>query len=371
MKVWVVSPASATAVNEDKLRALASLDAIELTVVAADEWRGGLGVSRAAEPSAGYRLIRSRVVMNGRIGAFLFRDGLRQLRRARPDVVHAEVEPWSLAALQCVIAAGRIPLVIFTWENLRDPRRLLSRVIERVVLARAAFVIAGNRGAAARMLRLGVPREALAVLPQFGVDPRRYRAGSARSVEAAQRLIRPVVGYVGRLAPEKGVDTLMHAVAPLDARLLLVGDGPARADLERLAHGWPAGKATFAGAVEPARIPDYLACLQVLVLPSRTTASWAEQFGHVLIEAMAAGVPVIGSSSGAIPEVIGDAGLVFPEDDHEALRAQLAWVLGDETVRERLVSRGDRRVHAWYTNETVALAQRDIYSKILRRGRSR
>src|SRR5262249_12965257 len=137
----------------------------------------------------------------------------------------------------------------------------------------------------------------------------------------------PVVGFIGRVVPEKGVDVLVDALATMDTRLLVVGDGVARADLETRTASWPRGKVTFVGAALDSSVPDFLACIDVLVLPSRTTPTWAEQFGHVLIEAMAAGVPVIGSSSGAIPEVIGEAGLLFPENDARALRVQLTTLL--------------------------------------------
>src|SRR6185503_11152837 len=175
----------------------------------------------------------------------------------------------------------------------------------------------------------------------------------------------PIVGYIGRVVPEKGVDVLVDALAGFDARLLVVGDGIARRALEAQTTSWPAGKAVFIGGVPDTAVPDYLACMDALVLPSRTTPSWAEQFGHVLIEAMAAGVPVVGSSSGAIPEVIGEAGLVFPEGDAKALRAQLATLFDDPALRKRLVERGRARVDRLYTNERLAPAQRDIYRQVL------
>jgi glycosyltransferase involved in cell wall biosynthesis len=367
VKVAVVSPAYAVEVNHDKLRALAALDDIDLTVLAPVAWQTGLGTARAPAMRAPYRMITARVLMNGRVGAFLFRDGLRTLRQARPTLAHLEVEPWSLAALQCVVALRGIPIVLFTWENLRDPRRLLSRVIERLVLRRTAHVIAGNRGAASRMLRCGVAEHDISVLPQFGVDVRRYARGDALSARRQFDLKPPVVGYVGRLVPEKGVERLVLALRDMDARLLIVGDGPVRPQLEALTASWPPGKISFAGAVGPAAVADHLTVLDVLVLPSRTTSSWAEQFGHVLIEAMAAGVPVIGSSSGAIPEVIGDAGLIFSEDDVDALQRQLAWLLSDATLRDTLVERGRQRVRTHYTHDVIAAAQRDIYVRVTTR----
>ena len=363
MKVWVVSHAYVTAVNHDKLRALAALGDVDLTLLVPDRWWTATGVLRLPAMTTPYPVVVSRISRSGRIGAYRYRD-LAPLRRARPDIVHAEVEPWSLAALQLVRAAAGAPVVLFTWENLEGPRRLASRIVERVVLRRLAHVIAGNHAARARMLRRGVPPARVSVLPQFGVDPARYASGDvtcARAAGAPAAAGPPVVGFVGRVVPEKGVDVLVDAAAPLDARLLVVGDGSERGGLQARTAGWSVGKASFVGAVTDTAVPDFIACMDVLVLPSRTTPSWAEQFGHVLIEAMAAGVPVIGSSSGAIPEVIGEAGLVFAEDDVRALRGQLTAVLEDAALRKRLVERGRVRVERLYTNARVARAQGDLY----------
>ncbi|MGH7334338.1 MAG: glycosyltransferase [Candidatus Rokuibacteriota bacterium] len=172
------------------------------------------------------------------------------------------------------------------------------------------------------------------------------------------------IGYVGRLVPEKGVDLLIDAAEPLDVQLLIVGDGPERSSLERCVAAWPPGKAVFTGAIAHHAVPDYLAALDALVLPSRSTIAWAEQFGHVLIEAMAAGVPVVGSASAAIPEVVADAGLLFPEGDVEALRARLRMVLTDDGLRGSLIERGRARVARRYTHEVIVAAQRDVYERV-------
>jgi glycosyltransferase involved in cell wall biosynthesis len=367
MKVWVISHAYVIPVHHDKLRALAALDDVDLTVLIPEHWQTATGVLRLPQAQMPYSVVVSRIVRSGRIGAYRYLD-CEPLRRARPDIVHAEVEPWSLAALQFVRAAAGAAVVLFTWENLEGPRRIVSRLIERFVLRRVAHVIAGNEGARARMIRRGVPPERVTVLPQLGLDPARYAGGNAaraRAAGAPRSMGPPIVGYIGRVVPEKGVDVLVDALHDFDARLLVVGDGISRRALEDRTTGWPAGKATFTGGVADTAVPDYLACMDALVLPSRTTPSWAEQFGHVLIEAMAAGIPVVGSSSGAIPEVIGEAGLVFPEGDAAALRAQLATLFDDPALRKRLIERGRARVERLYTNEHIARAQRDIYQQVL------
>ena len=418
MKVWLVSHAYAAPVNHDKLRALAALPGFELTVLTPARWPTAFGTLEPPAWAPSYRIIRSRVLLDGHAGVCYYRDGWRELRAAKPDILHAEVEGGSLAALQCVVARAA-PVVLFTWENLRGPRRLFARAIERVVLRRVAFVLAGNQAAQARVQRLGVSPARVAVLPQFGVDSVRYARGDGAAVRARLAQSRgapasparaehvegkgrrsgpprpqtdgvrsrgtpgfpggperwgvwgamsgppiPIVGYVGRLVPEKGVDVLVEAVDRLDVQLLIVGDGPERSRLERRAAAWPPGKAVFTGAVPHEEVPDYLAAVDALVLPSRSTITWAEQFGHVLIEAMAAGVPVVGSASAAIPEVVADAGLLFPEGDVAALRAQLRTLLADDALRGTLIERGRARVARCYTHEIIATAQRDVYERV-------
>lgn len=385
MKVWIVSHAYVAPINHDKLRALAALPGLELTVLTPTRWSTAFGVLKPPVLASSYRIIRSRVLLDGHAGVCCYRDGWRELRAAKPDILHAEVEGGSLTALQCVVARVA-PVVLFTWENLRGPRPLLARVIERVVLRRVAFVLAGNQAAQVRIQRLGVSPTRVAVLPQFGVDLARYARGNGAAVRACLAPSRdpgvpgcpqragggramsgppiPTIAYVGRLVFEKGVDVLVEAAERLDVQLLIVGDGPERSRLERRVAAWPPGKAVFTGAVAHEDIPDYLAAIDALVLPSRSTTTWAEQFGHVLIEAMAAGVPVVGSASAAIPEVVGDAGLLFPEGDVEVLRAHLRTLLADDALRGNLIARGRERVARRYTHEIIAAAQRDVYERV-------
>ena len=112
-------------------------------------------------------------------------------------------------------------------------------------------------------------------------------------------------------------------------------------------------------------VPDLLAAIDVLTLPSRTLPRSKEQFGRVLIEGMAAGCVVIGSDSGAIPEVIGDAGLVFPENDVEGLAAALRRVLGDPGLAASLRAAGRRRVKERYTWDAVAARIVECYRRLV------
>ena len=105
--------------------------------------------------------------------------------------------------------------------------------------------------------------------------------------------------------------------------------------------------------------------LHVLILPSLTTASWKEQFGRVLIEAGACGVAVIGSSSGAIPEVVGDAGLIFSEGDVATFTEQITRLRTDTSLRENCGKIGYDRAHGKFSWQCVADGMMAIYRELL------
>jgi glycosyltransferase involved in cell wall biosynthesis len=158
----------------------------------------------------------------------------------------------------------------------------------------------------------------------------------------------------------------LEAVAGLPAvRLLLVGRGQLETRLrKRAAAPDLQGRVEFAGWVPSEAMPGLYRRMDVLVLPSRTTPNWKEQFGRVLIDAMASGVAVVGSDSGEIPHVIADAGLVFPEGDVAALRERLARLLADPALRQELGRRGRARVLEHYTQARVAQAYLEVYRSI-------
>ena len=176
------------------------------------------------------------------------------------------------------------------------------------------------------------------------------------------------MGYIGRIVPEKGIGILLRAAAQLDGdwRLRLVGGGSARGETESLARSLGISeKVAFIGQLPSTDLPDQYRKLDALVLPSLTRPNWKEQFGRVLVEAMAGGVPVIGSDSGAIPGVIGDAGLIVPEGDVEALAAALRDLREMPALRSELIERGRARFLAHFTHERIAEATVDVYKVLL------
>jgi glycosyltransferase involved in cell wall biosynthesis len=276
------------------------------------------------------------------------------LRKLRPDLVHVEEEPSSLAMLE-LLGMKRLlgyRLTFFTWENLRLSFPVPFRWIRSAASRLVDGAIAGTDEAAVVLRSLGF-RGRIRVVPQIGVDAE-ILAATAAARKPGEVF---TVGYCGRLVPEKGVDVLLEALAKLggDWRALIAGEGPEKQRLRLSAQRLGVeAQIRWLGAVSPTQVPEHLAMMHVLVLPSRSARRWQEQFGRVLIEAMACGVPVVGASSGAIPSVIGDAGLLFPENDAAALAVALERLRGDSQLRSDLAQRGSERASSCFTNRQIA-----------------
>lgn len=380
MKVLILSKALLATNYQRQLSVLASRPGVEVVAVVPPTWREpGVGVIPLERPAAAnYRLIVRPIALNGNFHLYFWRGLGRLLRAERPTVLHIDEESFNLATFQAMAWAARlgIPAMFFNWANIY--RRLPPPFawFERYTLAHAAYAVAGNQEAADILRRKGY-RGRLRVIPQFGVDEnvfaplpapssalRSQRSGERR--RAGRKGEACTIGYAGRFVPQKGVLDLLEAVAGLPGvRLLLVGGGEQEPALrQRAAEGDLAGRVEFAGRVPSEQLPEMYRRMDVFVLPSRTTPRWKEQFGRVLVEAMACAVPVVGSDSGEIPHVIGPAGRTFPEGDVGALRARLAELLGDPALREELGQRGRERVLEHYTQERVAQSYLAVYREI-------
>ncbi len=279
------------------------------------------------------------------------------LIRLKPDLIQVDEEPPSLALLEVLLLKPWLkrPVVFFSWENLSVQYRWPFSTIRRLNLRWADGAIAGTREAAHRLHEAGFSGP-MAVIPQLGIDPERFRPFRNDSLRQKLGLHAFTIGYIGRIVPEKGLWVLLDALSSLkgDWQCLLVGEGPIREEwLHQAQKRGLKGRIFWVPTVPHIAVPEYINAMDVVMLPSLATPRWKEQFGHVLIEAMACGVPVIGSDSGAIPEVIGDAGLIVPEGDPLALARAMDLLRSSESQRATLGRKGRERVLALYTNERI------------------
>ena len=228
---------------------------------------------------------------------------------------------------------------------------------------RRATAIASTSEAMAGQVRRLVPDVGEIAITPFGVDLTQFASAPHAS--------RPLtIGIVKSLAPKYGVDLLLRAFAglPNACRLLIVGDGPQRAELEALARELGiAARTEFTGAVAHAEVPAFLNRLDIYAAPSRLDS---ESFGVAVIEASACALPVVVSDAGGLPEVVrdGETGLIVPRDDVPALQAALMRLVLDPGLRDRLGRAGRAhvvRVYEW--GHCVELMER-CYERTIRLG---
>jgi glycosyltransferase involved in cell wall biosynthesis len=365
MRILMLSKACLVGAYQRKLEEIAAFPDIDLTVIVPPVWADPAGpVHLERAYTEGYRLLVEPIRFNGRFHLHYYPTLKQHLAAIRPDLVHIDEEPYNLAtwlAWRQARNAGAKTL-FFSWQNLQRRYPWPFSLMERQVLRGVDYALMGNQAAAAVWQAKGYTGP-YRVIPQFGVDPVLYRPHQRQpnalfTIGAANR----------RLVAEKGTDTLLKAVAGLSGewRLRLVGDGPERAALQQLARELGiAERVCFDGSIPSGEVVAYLQHLDVLVLPSRTRPNWKEQFGRVLIEAMACETAVVGSDSGEIPHVIGDAGLIFPEDDVAALRKCLEQLQQNPTLRVKLGQKGRQRVLNHYTQAQVAAQTVAVYHEVV------
>lgn len=372
-RVLVAGHSYVVGVNQRKLDAAAALGRVEPALLVPTgwkvrEWGRRLPLER---PFTSFSVFPGRVWLEGRSGGYVYPASTiyRAIRGFRPGLIHVEQEVFSLSTAQLALVAWltRVPLVVFGWENVDRPLAFPRRLGRRLVLRTTSLFIGGNREAVSLVRRWGYRGPAV-VMPQFGVDVAAFRPRNCRFDGGPF-----VVGFVGRLVWEKGVDVLLDATRRLrqqdcDVRLLVCGSGPERDRLlEHARSDGIAGLVEWQPAVEPNRVPEVMQRLDALILPSRSAPRWQEQFGRVLIEAMAAGVPVVGSSCGEIPNVIGRDDLVFPEGDAEALARILQRLIRDRSYWEEVRAYGLARVREHFTMGRVVEELVELWLEVLRR----
>jgi len=363
LRVLMLSKACIVGIYQPKLEAIAGLG-VDLTVLTPPSWRDERGVQRLERAhTVGYQLHEIPIRFNGNFHLHYYPTLARELRRFQPQIVHIDEEPYNLATWQALWQARRLgaKTLFFSWQNIQRAYPPPFNWGERYAMRNTDYALAGT-AAAADVLRAKCYAGPLAVIPQFGTSPDIFQPAASRPERQF------TIGYIGRIVPEKGLQILLRAAALLegDWRLRLVGGGSAREEMEALARSLGIGnRIAFIGQLPSTDLPAEYHKLDALVLPSLTRPNWKEQFGRVLVEAMAGGVPVIGSDSGAIPGVIGDAGLIVPESDVEALAVALRDLRDQPALRAELVEKGRARLLARFTHERIAEATVGVYGEML------
>jgi len=389
MRILVASHTYIVEINREKFKILANLEPdIEVTIVVPRRWKPGGVQNQTIETEfyqeGSFKIVPISNFSQNNQGLLTFgTDIIKLLQEFQPQIIQVEQGSKSLAYTQLIILNKLLKLqaknILFTWWNLSYELKWPISVLENCNLQNTDGIIAGNLDGSKVLHQRGYTGM-MEVMPQLGVDETLF-CHTGKDTDLSRKFgIEPtdfVVGFVGRFVEEKGLLTLAEALAGLKEhswKWLLVGQGKLRSHLEQKCIEWGISDRTiWIESVSHEAIPPYINLMNCLVLPSQTsykfktltTVGWKEQFGHVLIEAMACKIPVVGSDCGEIPHVIGDAGLIFPEGNAGILRDCLQQLMERREFAADLGDRGYHRAMSNYTNQALAEQLLDFYKELL------
>lgn len=344
-----------------------------VTAVAPERYRGDLGPIDLTCDAAELNEVRPVGSIGQRVPHLMRYTGLKAALKGRWDVIHCWEEPYVAAGAQIARAVDpEARFVVATFQNLSKQYPWPLSRFEHATMRRAdGWIAFGESVRDALAPRAGYEGLPCQVIPP-GVDVERFAPDAGARTRVLGQLGWPtdavVIGFLGRFVSEKGIRVLRDALERVPGRwyALFVGGGPLEGELREFERRY-SPRVRIVTGISHDRVPEWINAMSIACLPSLTTARWREQFGRVLIEAMACGVPVLASDSGEIPFVVGDAGVVVPEGDRDAWAKALERLIADGDERRRLAAAGFARARTRFAWPIVARAHLTFFDALLER----
>jgi L-malate glycosyltransferase len=350
--ILVVSHSSVNPLSQQLYAEVQRLTGWHFTILLPAMWKDEFGnrLRPAVLPGFPVDLVAAPVWLNGNIILHGYRfDFRRFLGGDKFDLIYVNHEPYAVATAQICWAnlhSAKLPFGFYSCQNIYKQYPPPFRWMERMVYRSSSFAFPITDAVDEVLINKGFQAETTVCPLPF--DPTRCRPYSPD--QYPKTLLKSdsevLIGYAGRLVEQKGLRTLVEAVRRLPQngwRLVMIGDGPFARELDRLLQSMKLSERVVRlGYVPHGEIPRYLAALDVLVLPSETQPNWKEQFGRVIVEALACGTPVVGSDSGEIPKLLSlsEGGIIFPERDVQALANALRQMIQNRRLREEFAGKG-------------------------------
>jgi glycosyltransferase involved in cell wall biosynthesis len=377
LRVLAIGHSYTLSVNRAIAREVARDSRFDITIGAPEFFQGDLRpIHCEPEPEGSLlKLVKIKAHWTSRI--HIFRYGSAELRhliqQQHFDAIHAWEEPYIYAGYQIAKLAirNKIRFCFFTFQNLNKRYPQPFGHFEKVSVQGSQRWLAGGKSVFNNMVERNYPRDRGRIITP-AVDTAAFcPAGenAQAAVRAELNLQGPIIGFVGRLVPAKGLRVLMEALEGLDQKshwsLLLLGSGEMKEEIEQWAERrqWQRRIKILLAAHDD--VPRYLSAMDLMVAPSQTMSNWKEQFGRMLIEAFACAVPVIASDSGEIPVVVGDAGFIVPEKNVAEWTRTIQQLLDDPILRKQTGLAGLARVPQ-FSVKHVAAQFRDFYEELSR-----
>ena len=295
---------------------------------------------------------------------------IAEIHACRPEILHVFEEFSGLIAFQAVFFKNLVwrksKTMVYSAENIQGNVGAVFWAPMKYVANRAdlAFVCSQS---VKRVLKSEGFSNPIEVFP-LGVDTAKFHKFPVNQLKTQLNLDgKFVIGYVGRLLEIKGVFLLIEMMRelPEHVQILMIGTGAEEKKLWRkVVTDHLEQRVHLLGSVPYEQLPQYMNCMDVGIIPSKTSKRWKEQFGRVVVELMSCEVPVIGSASGSIPEILGETGWLFHENAVQELTNIVKMLIAHREKRQEAGTRGRARAIARYSTETMGARFLAIYQKL-------
>jgi len=363
MNLMVISHTYMTAMSQEKVQALAAYVS-KLTVLTPTEFKDTLRtVNLESIQNPRFELIGLQSIFGKHHSLRLYNPWqlARIFEEVKPDIVCIEQEPYSLSTFQIMRLKKRFGFKVacLSSQNIFKTYPIPFSWTERYCVKNIDLFIGVSSSVLPIWVEKGIPKDRTIALPQVGVSLDQFKADNYETSRKRFKVGKFAYAYAGRFVEEKGIQVFLQAFSQFryqdQCEILLIGGGPYRAELDRQIQRLRIqDKVRYIEGIKHHEMPQILNAIDVLVLPSLTRPHWKEQFGHIIIEALACGKPVLGSDTMPIPETMGQGGIAFEEGNASKLAAAMNLIFEDKNLYRTLSERGLAHVRAHYTNEVIS-----------------
>ncbi|MCU5326115.1 glycosyltransferase [Bacillus cereus group sp. BfR-BA-01428] len=386
MKVLILCCGAWIEVWNSYLKGVADLDGVQLTVATTTPSDKGLNrLEEIKQRNVNVKIYKGMAEkLTGHAATAIFPSEIKELFKQKPDVIHIIGEAGYISTWQAIKLKKKYcpeaRLTIRAAQNIYHKYIFPFSLIEKISYKNVNHICPVSTQAIDVLRQKGYEGE-VTVIPN-GFDKEVFSPQLDVELKTKLGLDNFVIGYVGNFTLQKGIYNLIEAFAQIknkDAKLFMIGRGPEKENLiEKIKRLDIEDRVVIIDYVEQLKLPIYMSCMDVLVLPSKQMKyagsklakvlpflqiPWAEQFGRVLVEGMACKIPIIGSSSGSIPDVVSDVGLIFEENNSDDLAMKLDYMIENEDFRNQCVENGYIKAYEKYTWDKVAENYHGVWNK--------
>jgi glycosyltransferase involved in cell wall biosynthesis len=367
IKVLTVGHSFVVEANRAVMNTVNQFDDVEVTIVSPDKMKSEMGEIIAIP---GPNVVIVPTYLSQRIHLFFYTKIEKLLKSGNYDLIYIWEEPYIYSGFQIARLAKKykIPYVFSTFQNINKKYPFPFSFIENYVSKNSSGWIPHANLVKETLLSRGYS-ERNCKLITMGVSKNRFFPEEAkRTIKRGELgLTKVTLCFMGRLIEDKGISVLIQALGQVnfDWQLLVLGVGPEKETIVEWARNINKIHDVKFIHAKHDLVPDYLRCADILVAPSQTTGKWKEQFGRMIIEAFASKVAVIGSTSGEIPHVIGDCGIIVDEKNVTEWKEKIEFLLKENVKREELAKAGLDRFLENFESLKIAEKYRSFFHKIL------